>query len=181
MEGIKRNLPPAPGTTDSLEVKYTKGYHDVRLYRKDIQAIGDSIHYFSVDSLIKLFGSPILWNDSTQLKGDTIYAHLANDTIDHAFAWPNASTVRWIDSVKQDRVKVTFAKARSTMPSIAPTWSHATTCSRRKRSITTLLLRCETRKWTFTLPMTSSTTSSGMARLRGRSTRSKTSPMSCVR
>ncbi len=111
MEGLKRNLPPLPGTTDSLEVKYTKGYHDVRLYRKDIQAIGDSIHYFSVDSLIKLFGSPILWNDSTQLKGDTIYAHLANDTIDHAFAWPNASTVRWIDSVKQDRVKADTIQA----------------------------------------------------------------------
>ena len=25
MEGIKRNLPPLSGTTDSLEVKYTKG------------------------------------------------------------------------------------------------------------------------------------------------------------
>ncbi len=111
MEGIKRNLPPPPGATDSLEVKYTKGYHDVRLYRKDIQAIGDSVHYFSVDSLIKLFGSPILWNDSTQLKGDTIYAHLANDTIDHAFAWLNASSVRWLDSVKQDRVKADTIQA----------------------------------------------------------------------
>ena len=111
MEGIKRNLPPPPGATDSLEVKYTKGYHNVRLYRKDIQAIGDSVHYFSLDSLIKLFGSPILWNDSTQLKGDTIYAHLANDTIDHAFAWLNASSVRWLDSVKQDRVKADTIQA----------------------------------------------------------------------
>lgn len=111
MEGIKRNLPPPPGATDSLEVKYTKGYHDVRLYRKDIQAIGDSVHYFSLDSLIKLFGSPILWNDSTQLKGDTIYAHLANDTIDHAFAWLNASSVRWLDSIKQDRVKADTIQA----------------------------------------------------------------------
>lgn len=111
MEGIERNLPPPPGATDSLEVRYTKGYHDVRLYRKDIQAIGDSVHYFSLDSLIKLFGSPILWNDSTQLKGDTIYAHLANDTIDHAFAWLNASSVRWLDSVKQDRVKADTIQA----------------------------------------------------------------------
>ena len=111
MEGIKRNLPPPPGATDSLEVKYTKGYHNVRLYRKDIQAIGDSVHYFSVDSLIKLFGSPILWNDSTQLKGDTIYAHLANDTINYAFAWLNASSVRWLDSVKQDRVKADTIQA----------------------------------------------------------------------
>lgn len=111
MEGIKRNLPPPPGATDSLEVKYTKGYHNVRLYRKDIQAIGDSVHYFSVDSLIKLFGSPILWNDSTQLKGDTIYAHLANDTIDRAFAWLNASSVRWLDSIKQDRVKADTIQA----------------------------------------------------------------------
>lgn len=111
MEGIKRNLPPPPGATDSLEVKYTKGYHNVRLYRKDIQAIGDSVHYFSLDSLIKLFGSPILWNDSTQLKGDTIYAHLANDTIDYAFAWLNASSVRWLDSVKQDRVKADTIQA----------------------------------------------------------------------
>ena len=52
-----------------------------------------------------------MWNDSTQLKGDTIYAHLANDTIDHAFAWQNASTVRWIDSVKQDRVKADTIQA----------------------------------------------------------------------
>ena len=52
-----------------------------------------------------------MWNDSTQLKGDTIYAHLANDTIDHAFAWQNASTVRWIDNIKQDRVKADTIQA----------------------------------------------------------------------
>ena len=105
MEGVNRKLPPIEHSTDSIDVKYTKGYHNVRLYRNDFQALGDSIRYFSVDSLIKLFGTPILWNDSTQLKGDTIHAHLANDTIDRAFAWNNASSVRWLNEEKQDRIK----------------------------------------------------------------------------
>lgn len=111
LEGINQKRAPLRVGQDSIEVKYIKGYHHAKLYRKDIQAIGDSLNYFSADSLIKLFGAPILWNDSLQLKGDTIYAHLTNDTIDYARAWQNASTVSWIDDEKQNRIKADSIEA----------------------------------------------------------------------
>lgn len=72
------NLP-----TDSLE-RHLRGYHHVRVYRLDAQAIADSMAYSSVDSVLRLYGRPVMWYEQRQLTGDTTHLHFRNQKLDFA-------------------------------------------------------------------------------------------------
>ncbi len=54
-------------------VRYFLAFHHVRIYNDSLQAVSDSLHYSTIDSTFKLFGEPVVWNDKTQVTGDTIY------------------------------------------------------------------------------------------------------------
>jgi len=47
-------------------------YHDVRVYRSDLQALSDSLSYHITDSILYLYRDPILWNNESQIVADTI-------------------------------------------------------------------------------------------------------------
>ena len=64
-------------TTRKLRV--LQAYHNVRIYRKDLQAVCDSIYYSFIDSTFRMYDEPYVWNDSIQLKGDTILLHTKNE------------------------------------------------------------------------------------------------------
>lgn len=49
-----------------------EAYHDVRIYKSDLQGLGDSLVYNEIDSAFTLFGDPILWADTSQFTADTI-------------------------------------------------------------------------------------------------------------
>lgn len=53
--------------------KFFTGYRNVRMFKKDMQAACDSIYYSSLDSTFKMFIHPVLWSDSMQITGDTIF------------------------------------------------------------------------------------------------------------
>lgn len=57
-------------------------FNNVRIYKEDIQGIGDSLFYSFSDSLMRIFYEPILWNENNQMMGDTIYLQMANDQIE---------------------------------------------------------------------------------------------------
>ncbi|MFN8243401.1 MAG: OstA-like protein [Ferruginibacter sp.] len=61
-------------TADSA-IRYFLAFHHVRIFNDSLQAVSDSLHYSTVDSTFKLFGDPVVWNDKTQVKGDTIYMY----------------------------------------------------------------------------------------------------------
>jgi len=65
--------------SDSL--KYLKAITDVMIYKKDLQAVCDSMYYGDLDSTFTLFRNPICWSDTTQFKGDTIDIILRNDEV----------------------------------------------------------------------------------------------------
>ncbi len=87
------------------EVRLSRGYHNVRLFRKDIQASTDSIHYFSLDSVITLYNNPLMWQDSTQISSDTIRFFLKGDSIDKAVFWNNAKVVKLLEKDKFEQLK----------------------------------------------------------------------------
>ena len=70
--------------SDSL--KYIEAINNVQIYKKDLQAICDSMYYSSIDSVFTLFGSPICWSDTTQFTGDTIVIKLINDQVSEIIA-----------------------------------------------------------------------------------------------
>jgi lipopolysaccharide assembly outer membrane protein LptD (OstA) len=52
--------------------EYIKIYNHVKIVRKGMQGICDSMVYNGLDSMITMYGNPTLWNGKTQLTADTI-------------------------------------------------------------------------------------------------------------
>ena len=56
-------------------------YHNVKIYKNDLQGIADSLVYFQADSVLSLFGNPALWTMGNQMTSDHIDIEIANRTI----------------------------------------------------------------------------------------------------
>lgn len=54
-------------------IRYFLGFHNVRIFNDSLQAVSDSLHYSTLDSTFKLFGEPVVWNQQSQITGDTLY------------------------------------------------------------------------------------------------------------
>jgi lipopolysaccharide export system protein LptA len=54
-------------------IRYFIGFHHVRIFNDSLQAVSDSLHYSTIDSTFKLFGEPVVWNDKSQVTGDTLF------------------------------------------------------------------------------------------------------------
>jgi lipopolysaccharide export system protein LptA len=59
-------------------IRYFLAFHHVRIFNDSLQAVSDSLHYSTSDSTFKLFGEPVVWNDKSQITGDTIYMYTEN-------------------------------------------------------------------------------------------------------
>jgi lipopolysaccharide export system protein LptA len=77
-----------PEHTDTL--RYMHAYHGVRYYRSDLQGVCDSLIYSVRDSLATFMGSPVMWNNQYQIRGDTIFAVVTREGIHRAMIHPNA-------------------------------------------------------------------------------------------
>ncbi len=62
-----------------------KAYHNVILFSKDLQGKCDSLSLSEADSVMRMFYSPVLWNDANQLTGTEINLHFKNDSLDFLF------------------------------------------------------------------------------------------------
>ncbi|MGB0979321.1 MAG: OstA-like protein [Croceimicrobium sp.] len=80
-------------------------FYDVRFFRKDMQGKCDSLSYSTTDSTFKMYRDPIVWDDSTQITGDTIYLLTKNDQPDTLKVLSNAFMVSRADSIRYNQVK----------------------------------------------------------------------------
>ena len=62
---------------DSTKTNQLYCFHDVRIYKNDLQGICDSMVYLQSDSIIQLFNSPYIWSENSQMNGDTILIQLS--------------------------------------------------------------------------------------------------------
>ncbi len=74
-------------------------YHNVKMFRVNLQGKADSIAYFLADSMIHLYDDPILWTESSQITADSINILVANNVIDKMFLNRN-SFISSLDSLK---------------------------------------------------------------------------------
>jgi lipopolysaccharide export system protein LptA len=63
--------------------KEVRAFNAARIFKSDLQGICDSLFYSAFDSTFRMYRSPILWNEETEMKGDTIYIYLANEKVDY--------------------------------------------------------------------------------------------------
>ncbi|WP_236974388.1 OstA-like protein [Membranihabitans maritimus] len=80
-------------------------YHNVSILRNDVEGKADSVVYDEVDSLIYLFGDPVLWMDTTQLTGDTISIVIKNGDIQRVLINGNAFVITSPDSIFFNQIK----------------------------------------------------------------------------
>lgn len=69
--------------TDSV-YRVMHAYNKVRAYRKDVQAVCDSLVYSSLDSCMTMYRDPIVWNLDQQLVGEMIEVFMKDSVIDRA-------------------------------------------------------------------------------------------------
>ena len=79
--------------------RYLRGYRNVRVFRRDAQAVADSLSYISMDSTLSLYGKPILWSEERQLSGDTTHFYFRSKKLDYVDVLGKALVVEHIDSV----------------------------------------------------------------------------------
>lgn len=72
-------------------------YYKVRMYRKDIQAVCDSLVYNSKDSIMTMYKDPIAWNVNRQLLGEVIEVFMKDSTVEHAHINGQALSVEKVD------------------------------------------------------------------------------------
>lgn len=57
-------------------------YHNVKIFKSDLQGKADSMAYFSADSLLYFYKDPVLWTGVNQMTADSIQVLIRNNTID---------------------------------------------------------------------------------------------------
>jgi lipopolysaccharide export system protein LptA len=97
--------------TDSVYRKIY-AYNKVRAYRKDVQAVCDSLVYNSKDSCMVMYKDPIVWNQGQQLFGEQINIYMNDSTIDWAHVIGQAfSAEQLYDSVHYNQISSKEMKA----------------------------------------------------------------------
>lgn len=82
--------------TDSA-YRVVKGYHRVRAFRNDIQAVGDSLVYNTKQACISLYRDPIVWADNRQVLGEEINVFTNDSTVDSIYVRRQALLVERLD------------------------------------------------------------------------------------
>ena len=72
-------------------------FNKVRMYRRDVQAVCDSLVYNTKDSVMTMYKDPIVWNDNRQLLGEVIRAYMKDSTIERAHIDGQALSIEKVD------------------------------------------------------------------------------------
>lgn len=89
--------------TDSA-YRVLHAYFHARAYRKDVQAVADSMVFHSAQKKITLFRDPIAWSDQRQIVGEEINVYLNNSTIDSVYVDRQALMIEKLDSTHFNQV-----------------------------------------------------------------------------
>lgn len=72
-------------------------YYKVRAYRRDVQAVCDSLVYSTKDSCMTMYKDPITWNGERQLLGEVIHVYMKDSTIERAHINGQAFSIEKLD------------------------------------------------------------------------------------
>lgn len=94
---------------DSTKVGFMWAIRNAKLYRGEMQMACDSLEYCDLDSLARLFGSPLIWNEQGkhQYAADSVYAVIKNGRADRADLLDNAFIIVQEDTLCFDQIRST--------------------------------------------------------------------------
>jgi hypothetical protein len=68
-------------------------YNNVKIYKKDMQGVADSLEYRSSDSTIVFYKNPVLWNEGNQMTADSIRMLIENNNIKRIYMVKNSFVI----------------------------------------------------------------------------------------
>lgn len=80
------------------------GYRNVRMFRSDFQSVCDSLTFSTVDSVIHMYISPVLWNESNQITSEIMHIITRNQQVVRADFEGKPMTVAEIDTLHYNQV-----------------------------------------------------------------------------
>ena len=93
---------------DSTKIGFLEALHDVRIYKKDMQVVCDSLVYSDLDSLARLFREPMIWQDiRRQYAADSITVVISDGTMKKTSLMSNAFITIQEDSLMFDQIRAT--------------------------------------------------------------------------
>ncbi len=88
---------------DSLRL--FRAFHDVEIFKSDLQAICDSLTYSSQDSTFHLYNDPLIWSDTSQFKADSISIRLIDNKVDKIYLKQKAFIINSEDHILYNQMK----------------------------------------------------------------------------
>lgn len=93
---------------DTTSITFVEAYHNIKMYRSDLQAVCDSLIYTGIDSIARFYKDPIMWNDvRNQFTSDSMQVCLKNNALSKANFLSNAFIASQEDSIHFNQVKST--------------------------------------------------------------------------
>ena len=105
MESLDVELPPK----DTTIVGLITATGNVKVYRKDIQAKTDSLVFFQLDSIARMYNRPVVWNEegAHQYVAETISLLIADERLQQADLMTDAFVIIRENPVSFDQIKAT--------------------------------------------------------------------------
>ena len=108
----EENVPPADSTAvepvDTTRLSFIWAVSRVKLYRDDMQMSCDSLAYGDLDSLVRLYRDPLVFNEGNrQYAADSIYVVIKDRKADRARLMSNAFITTQEDTLCYDQIKGT--------------------------------------------------------------------------
>lgn len=91
---------------DSTKVDFITALKNVKIYKSDFQIACDSLEYSGLDSLVRLYQKPLVWNEGRrQYSADSLYAVIRNNSLQKASLMSNAFIIVQEDSLCFDQIR----------------------------------------------------------------------------
>ena len=85
-------------------VRYFLAFHHVRIFNDSLQSVSDSLYYSTEDSTFQLFGQPVVWNENTQVSGDTIFLFTENQKAKRLYVFYNGIIINKANSEMYNQI-----------------------------------------------------------------------------
>ena len=97
-----------PVEPDTTKIGFVKALNNVKIYRRNMQIVCDSLEYCDLDSIARLFKQPVIWNEVTQqYVADSVYALVRGSRMEKVSLMSNAFVHNQQDSVHYDQIRST--------------------------------------------------------------------------
>ena len=102
--GVEKSQPK-----DSTKISFLTAIGNVKIFKKDLQVVTDSLEYNAIDSLIRMYKRPLVWNDPTrQYTSDSLFAVVRGQHLEKASLMSDAFvTIQEEDAISYDQIRST--------------------------------------------------------------------------